>query len=172
MQLPYQGKALADGGGYAIIEDGKKILIVQYGGQGILLGIYLLSLAFIFALFYGFFLMSSHLQWATVLLVLALVLGAGIWQLYLRQRRRTWKGFRKDHIIAIIDLDKKELQNRDGEWIAPLSHVSFEQRMQWTSSSPALVASFSGKHLTLVKGNPFSGGIAPFSYALRWLGLM
>jgi hypothetical protein len=73
--------------------------------------------------------------------------------------------------ICIIDLTTNNLLDGQQNILAPLHAVQMQRKMQITSSSPQLVLKWDKNTLTLVEGNPFSGGIAAVEKALISKGI-
>lgn len=68
--------------------------------------------------------------------------------------------------VAVFDRAARVYRDADGRSIAPLDAVSFHQRMQTGSSSPKLVAQTPDAAYTLVRGNPFTGGLGDLAAVL------
>jgi len=73
--------------------------------------------------------------------------------------------------FCIIDLAANNLLDGNLNLLAPLEDVQLVRKMQITSSSPQLVIQWNKNSLTLVEGNPFSGGIAAVEKALISKGI-
>lgn len=73
--------------------------------------------------------------------------------------------------ICIIDLNSNNLLDGQQNLLVPLKDVQLLRKMQITSSSPKLVLQWNKNSLTLVEGNPFSGGIAAVEKALILKGI-
>ena len=73
--------------------------------------------------------------------------------------------------ICIIDLAANNLLDGQQNLMAPLKDVQLQRKMQLTSSSPALLLAWSNNALTIVEGNPFSGGIAAVEKVLISKGI-
>jgi len=72
---------------------------------------------------------------------------------------------------CIIDLSGNNLLDGQENILAPLEQVQLSRKMQFTSSSPELVLIWDKHILSLVEGNPFSGGIATVEKALISKGI-
>ncbi len=68
--------------------------------------------------------------------------------------------------IAIIDLANNTLLNEQHQLLTSLSNTHLVRSMQLASSSPELFIRWNGGSLSIVKGNPFSGGIAAIEKVL------
>ena len=73
--------------------------------------------------------------------------------------------------ICIIDLNNNNLLDGQQNVLAPLNQVQMLHKMQITSSSPQLVLRWNKNTLTVVEGNPFSGGIAAVEKTLILKGI-
>lgn len=68
--------------------------------------------------------------------------------------------------VAVFDRAAGVYRDADGRILAALTEVTFHRRMQMGSSSPKLVANTpTGTH-TLVRGNPFTGGLGDLASVL------
>lgn len=68
--------------------------------------------------------------------------------------------------VAVFDRAARVYRDADGRPIAPLDAVSFHRRMQMGSSSLKLVAQTPDAAYTLVRGNPFIGGLGDLAAVL------
>ncbi len=73
--------------------------------------------------------------------------------------------------ICIIDLSRNLLLDGQQNTLATLQEVQLTRKMQFTSSSPELILKWDKHVLSLVEGNPFSGGIADIEKALASKGI-
>lgn len=73
--------------------------------------------------------------------------------------------------ICIIDLNNNSLLDGQQNILAPLNQVQLSRKMQLTSSSPSLVLQWNKNAMTIVQGNPFSGGIAAVEQTLISKGI-
>jgi hypothetical protein len=73
--------------------------------------------------------------------------------------------------IAIIDLENNNLLDGQQNILSPLNQAWLHRKMQITSSSPELIMSWNGGSLSIVKGNPFSGGMAKIEQVLLTKGI-
>ena len=74
--------------------------------------------------------------------------------------------------ICIFDLKNADLLDAAGNTLDSLENISVQREFQLTSSSKKLVVRYSSGSITLVKGNPFSGGTSSLEASFRKLGLM
>ncbi len=68
--------------------------------------------------------------------------------------------------IAILDLGNNTLLDGQQNILTPLNQAYLIRKMQITSSSPELILYWNGGSLSIVKGNPFSGGVAAIEKVL------
>jgi hypothetical protein len=84
-----------------------------------------------------------------------------------RQRNRPLESL---PVLFVIDFEQGLALDGSGTVFAPLPTQRFRRAFQVASSSRALVAEWPGGQLTLVRGNPFSGGIDSAVYELERRG--
>jgi hypothetical protein len=73
--------------------------------------------------------------------------------------------------LCIIDLTSQTLLDGNQNMLAPLAAVRLVRKMQITSSSPELLLTWNTRSLTIVKGNPFSGGVGSVEKVLKAKGI-
>jgi hypothetical protein len=73
--------------------------------------------------------------------------------------------------IAVIDFQTNNLLNGQQQILSPLQQVFLKRKMQLGSSSPELLLEWSNGSLSLVRGNPFSGGILSIENILLSKGI-
>lgn len=73
--------------------------------------------------------------------------------------------------ICIFDFVNDNLLDGLQNILSPLSEVYLQRKMQLTSSSPQLIVTWRSGTLSIVKGNPFSGGIDSVEKTLMAKGL-
>ena len=73
--------------------------------------------------------------------------------------------------ICTFDFTNNNLLDGQQNILSPLSEVYLMRKMQLTSSSPELIVKWKSGSLTIVKGNPFSGGIAEIERILISKGI-
>lgn len=106
-----------------------------------------------------------------------MLLGLGIlfaiifWRVLVYRKSVNAKPVAELKCICIIDLAANNLLDGQQNLLAPLSHVQLTRKMQLTSSSKQLVLQWHKSTLTIVEGNPFSGGIADVEKALIAKGI-
>lgn len=73
--------------------------------------------------------------------------------------------------IAVLDFQTNNLLNGQQQILTPLNHVYLKRKMQLASSSPELLLEWSNGSLSIVSGNPFSGGILSIESVLLSKGI-
>ena len=166
-------KPAVEAGSYAIFEDGKKIIFVDFGTDSLYIFNFTAVILSLILTGNGVLQLSMGNQFGIVMLILAFLGWAALTKSVKWAKNAKEKPLKNQRITAILDLEKNELLNGKNELIAPLSQVDIKKAMQVTSSSPSLVAVIKGKKtLTLVKGNALTGGSHQvFSY-LKEKGLL
>ncbi|TND06973.1 MAG: hypothetical protein FD123_3437 [Bacteroidetes bacterium] len=104
-----------------------------------------------------------------VLLAAGILLFFVFWKIRSIRRKNNALPAEKLACICIIDTGNDRLLGPSGNTLAALSSVKMKRKMQFGSSSPALVLCWERETLLLVKGNPFSGGVGAIEHALRML---
>lgn len=165
-------KKIAASSGIALYEEGNKIYVTKNGsGAG---G----TILFVTGLL-AFILFANGVLQLTVLknqvqeayLGYALV-GLGVvftfifWKVRAYQKKTKAAPPETLQHVCIFDFETNNLLTGQQQIIAPISQVYLTRKMQLTSSSPELLVCWSGGSLSLVKGNPFSGGIGDIEKVL------
>ncbi len=88
------------------------------------------------------------------------------WRILAYRKKINALPFNEMKWTCIIDLAGNNLLDGQQNILAPLEQVQLTKKMQFTSSSPELVLKWDKHVLSLVEGNPFSGGIAAIEKAL------
>jgi len=107
----------------------------------------------------------------------AILLGAGIlcalifWRTLAFRKKQNAKPVEQLETICIIDLANNNLLDGQQNILAPLSTVRLSRSMQLTSSAPKLQLAWKAGKLTIVEGNPFSGGVEAVEKALILKGI-
>lgn len=169
---------LASSSGTAIYKDGNMLYIVKGRGAGINTFIFLVAILVIILLGNGVLQLTVFKQQIPQSATLGLVfIGAGLaalfvlWRLWLYQKKLRSRPVSQPDYLAIIDKSNNTLLDGQNRMLAPLQQVFIARKMQLTSSSPELLLQWSGGSLTLVKGNPFSGGISAVEQVLLSNGI-
>lgn len=93
------------------------------------------------------------------------------WRVMVYRKKLNAKPAHELKFICIIDLSANNLLDGQQNMLAPLEDVSMLRKMQFTSSSPELILKWNNNTLTVVQGNPFSGGITAVEKALISKGI-
>ncbi len=102
---------------------------------------------------------------------LGILFGVIFWRVTVYRKKINTIPVNELKCICIIDLISNNLLDGNKNLLAPLEDVQLQRKMQITSSSPQLVLQWNKNILTLVEGNPFSGGIAAVEKALILKGI-
>jgi hypothetical protein len=73
--------------------------------------------------------------------------------------------------IAVVDIANNTLLDGQQNILTPINQTYLMRKMQLSSSSPELLISWGRGSLSIVKGNPFSGGIARIEKVLLSKGI-
>jgi len=106
-----------------------------------------------------------------VLLALGILFALIFWRTTAYRKKLNATPLNELKCICIIDLAGNNLLDGHRNVLAPLTQVQLIRKMQFTSSSPELVLKWNKNTLTLVQGNPFSGGIAAVEKTLIFKGI-
>lgn len=106
-----------------------------------------------------------------ILLALGILFALIFWRIITYRKKINAIPVNELKSICIIDLAANNLLDGQQNVLAPLDEVILTRKMQFTSSSPELVLKWNKNTLTLVQGNPFSGGIAAVENILISKGL-
>ena len=157
---------LAASSGTVIYENENKLYLVKRPAKWAATFLFVTGLlAFIFLAnyFLRFFVADNSYMSATLSIIF---LGLGIlfalifWMVIAYRKKLKAKPVSELNCICIIDLAGNNLYDGEQNLLAPLQEVQLIRKMQFTSSSPELVLKWNKNTLTLVQGNPFSGGIS------------
>jgi hypothetical protein len=105
------------------------------------------------------------------LLLTGLLFTVVFWRVWLFQKKNRALPLHALKTTAIIDLENKHLLNGQRTVISSLNQVYLTRNLQITSSSPELQLRWQSGSLSIVKGSPFSGGIAEIEKVLRSKGI-
>jgi hypothetical protein len=93
------------------------------------------------------------------------------WRIMAYRKKINALPFNELSCICIIDFAANNLLDGQQNLLAPLKDVALMRKMQFTSSSPELVLKWNKNTLSVVQGNPFSGGISAIEKALISKGI-
>lgn len=168
---------LAAASGIIIYEDGLRVYISKRSATWISTFLFVTGILTIIFLINGLvqlFALKDHAGPTKLGIILTLV---GVfsailfWRAWVYKSKINARPFNELPTIAVIDLETKNLLNGQHQVLAPLQQVWLDRKMQITSSSPELIIRWNGGTLSLAKGNPFSGGVAPIEKALISKGI-
>jgi hypothetical protein len=166
---------LREVGGLVIAEDGPRVLVVDRGnGPPAILAFVAGVVSLVFG---GFGAVNLAAVGAghdagvpagfSVALLAVGVAAATVTVATVRRIRRTRSipvtGYRP---AAVFDRAARIFFDGDGQAVAPLDSVTFHRRMQMGSSSLKLVAQTPAGVFVLLRGNPFTGGVADLDTVL------
>lgn len=106
-----------------------------------------------------------------ILLLTGLLFTVVFWRVWLYQKKIRTLPLQSLKTAAIIDLENNNLLNGQRSVLTSLGNVYLTRKMQLGSSSPELLLRWQGGSLSIVKGNPFSGGIAGIEKVLLSKGI-
>lgn len=169
---------LAESSGTVIYENANKLHIVKKPAQLISIFLYVTGLlAFIFltnGIFQLFFLNKQPdalPNFVIILLALGIIFMLIFFAILSYRRKLNKKPMNELKCICIIDLSSGYLLNENQSILSPLSKIHLERKMQITSSSPELILKWDNQSISIVKGNPFSGGISAVEKVLISKGI-
>ncbi|CAN5431923.1 hypothetical protein BH09ACT7_BH09ACT7_15130 [soil metagenome] len=161
MSAPVQTQILIDTGGLVVIDDGRRVNVIDRHTGGLATGVFVLVVLALVAGGFGVVVLAMGVPSRAVGAIFAAVglVAAGVGLLGFRTiRRRRAQPLGSCRSVAVLDR-KLGLFTVAGGALLPLGQVHFARRVQIGSSSPKLVAvTPSGTHV-LKRGNPFDGGI-------------
>ena len=152
---------LADTGGLAVTDDGRRVLVIDRRTSG------LSTLAFVLGVFtavvggFGAVALVTGIPSrgpAAAFLVAGLLFAAVTFAVLRTIRNRRARPLRECRPVAVLDRELSVFSVAGGAPL-PMDQVRFERRMQIASSSPKLVAVTPDGTVVLKRGNPFDGGI-------------
>ncbi len=164
---------LAASSGIIIYEDGNKLYISKSRAN------WTSTFLFVTGLLAVILLVNGVLQWTALKdtvngsSIIGMVL-TGIGILFTIIFWRVWAYRKKNRAIppdqlekiAILDPGTNTLLDGQQNILSPLSQAYLVRKIQLTSSSPELILYWGGGSISIVKGNPFSGGIAAIEKVL------
>lgn len=156
---------------YMILEKDNQLFFVKNHLWWYYILNFILLLFIIILLLNGIFQFNANVDIGIVLIIISIILSIilKISLSYIKKSKN--KNIDELDTIAIIDLDKKILLQKNGDVIVSLDKIEIGYAMQVFSSSRAIEAKRSDGSILLVCGNPFTWGIWPFAKVLkdRWL---
>lgn len=168
-------RILREVGGLVIAEDGPLVLVIDRGnGPPAILAFVTGVLALVFGGFGAVSLIAVATghgaglpAWLCAALLAVGLLAAAITAVVVRRIRASRAiPLSRYRPVAVFDRAARIYRGADGRPIAPLDAVSFHRRVQMGSSSLKLVAQTPDAAYTLVRGNPFTGGLGDLAAVL------
>lgn len=163
MAAPSEPSIVAEIGGLVVAEHGPLVIVVDRGTGPLATGAFVIGvLALVFG---GFGAVALTVQGSVPWWLCAIFLGVGIafalvaLAVVNRIRSARTRPLSDYRPVAVLDRARRVYADADGVVVAPLDDVRFQNRTQFASSSPALVAVTPGGTRILKRGNPFNGGI-------------
>lgn len=106
-----------------------------------------------------------------VLIGIAVFFAIVFWRVRLYQKKVNATPLQQLKNICIFDFDSNHLLDGQQKILTPINQVWLIRKMQLTSSSPELLVCWNGGSISIIKGNPFSGGIAEIEKILLSKGI-
>lgn len=106
-----------------------------------------------------------------MLIGISLVIIVVFWRVRLYQKKVNAIPPQQLKNICVLDFGKNKLLDSQQNIIASLDQAWLARKMQLTSSSPELLLCWNGGSLSIIKGNPFSGGIGGIEKVLLSKGI-
>lgn len=165
---------LATGSGTAILKDGERLVVVDRGGPGLSIALFVAALLTFIVTANGFIQLGMALgdtgggfTVAAILCALGAVAGVVLYGLMRFRKRRKQIPLNQLRVICVLDFAQGQLLDAGGRSLGPLSKVTMRRKFQVTSSTPALVLVCAGRSVLLAKGSPFGGGIGALEHTLE-----
>lgn len=166
-------KKLTASSGIALYEEGNKVYVTKSGAGATA------TILFVTGLLAFLLLINGILQLTTfkdqvpgasklgyILLGLGLLFAIIFWQVRAYQNKAKAAPPETLQHVCIFDFETNNLLTGQQQVISPINQAYLTRKMQLTSSSPELLVCWNGGSLSLVKGNPFSGGIGDIEKVL------
>ncbi len=106
-----------------------------------------------------------------VLIGIAVFFALVFWRVWLYKKKVSAIPFHELQTICIFDFENNDLLDGQQHILTPLNETYLVRKMQLGSSSPQLILRWQGGSLSIVKGNPFSGGITRIEKVLLSKGI-
>ena len=166
---------VAESSGTVIFEREGKFFIAQRRARWINTALFVFGLLTVVFLINGIlqlFVFAAEMKTAGMILFAVGTVFLFFFILLLRFRKKT-RTLSPETLpfLCILDFNSGNLLDAFEKVLAPLSSVTIKRKMQIGSSSPKLVLSWDKKSLTIVKGNPFSGGVSAVETVLITKGI-
>ena len=157
-------KSVAESSGTVVFEREGKFYIAQRPARWLSTALFvfgLLTFVFLINGILQLFVFEAGLQTAGIILFAVGTVFLFFFILLLRFRKKI-RVQSPDGLpfLCILDFNSGNLLDASEKVLSPLSSVTVKRKMQIGSSSPKLILSWDKKSITIVKGNPFSGGVS------------
>jgi hypothetical protein len=106
-----------------------------------------------------------------ILILIAVFFTIVFWRVRVYQKKVSAIPLHELKITGIFDFESNNLLDGEQNILTPIDQVWLLRKMQVGSSSPELLIRWNGGSLSIVKGNPFSGGIAGIEKVLLSRGI-
>lgn len=114
---------------------------------------------------------SGSAKLGVMLIGIALVAIIIFWRVRLYQKKVNAIPPQQLKNICVFDFGSNYLLDSQQNILTPITQAWMTRKMQLTSSSPELLLCWNGGSLSIIKGNPFSGGIAGIEKVLQSKGI-
>jgi hypothetical protein len=106
-----------------------------------------------------------------LLIGIGIILAVVFWKVRSYQKKQAAKPLQQLQTICILDFGTNHLLDSQQRILTPIHEVWLTRKIQITSSSPELLLQWNRGSITIVKGNPFSGGIGDIEKVLMAKGV-
>ncbi len=106
-----------------------------------------------------------------VLLLISVLFAIAFWRVRMYRKKMNATPLQQLKNICIFDFDSNHLLDGQQNILTPINQAWLTRKMQLTSSSPELLVCWNGGSISIIKGNPFSGGIAEIEKILLSKGI-
>lgn len=168
---------LASASGIVIHEDGLKLYISKIPARWTSTFLFITGLLAVILLINGILQLFVFRNTENSSGIGIILLGTGIfftilfWRVRIFQKKKNATPFHELEKIAVIDLGNNNLLDGQQHILTPLNRTYLRRKMQISSSSPELILEWENGSLSLVHGNPFSGGVAAIEKVLQSKGI-
>lgn len=168
-------RVLREVGGLVIAEDGPRVLVVDRGNGPLAIAVFVTGIVAMVSGGFGALTLSAAAagRGAGLPVVLSVaMLAVGVTAVAVavamvrRIRRSRFVSITDYRPVAVFDRAARIYFDGDGRAVAPLSAVTFHRRLQVGSSSRKLVVHTPTGEYVLLRGNPFTGGLADLADVL------
>lgn len=170
---------LAISSGTVIYEEGNKLFICKRPGTWIPVFLFVTGLLAIILLINGILQLITLGNQSTgsstagiIFILIAVVITIIFWRVKIVQKKINTVPLNELKNIAIIDFNKNRLLDAQQNMLSPVNQTYLLRKMQLSSSSPELMLCWNNGSVSIVKGNPFAGGIAKIEKVLLAKGIV